>query len=1290
MDNKLNPQNDPNRQSVDGPRHAETTNHGPSSLFPQSALGGGTSFWSESVVVMPDQPLASSQAVMNWGQIPQKSLIDDATQTTSGFNSHTQWSTQSVFDDGNRPQTSDSEVIAKLLDCLPLWNTRNRKRSSKLRTKFMGILQDYPDVNLNKLVNGKALLHAVCRQSKVDVLDLLLQSPHINVNIRDGHKSQTPLHVAVTQGTLSSVEQLLNVAEIDVQAEDADGYIAVHYAANSAMPTADTWSLEKEIKDYSRVFLQLCRDGAVNAKTPERRGPLHLAAEAGNIPALNVLLAQPDLDINMKDVHGDTALHLAKNDEVIDLLLDKALDANVQNIDGNTALHCELARRLMVLTQPLFTHTRLDADMPNKKGEQLMHIAAAQRSIDVFNHLAATPPSGNINMQTESGETVLHIAIQAENTDFVKHLLTLPNIDVNVRDERLQTPLHLACEKGNINIVNDLLTFPRIDVNIKDQRLQTPLHLACGKGHTEIVKDLRSVSSIDVNAQDEKSRTPLHLACEEGHIDSVRILLDHAHILAQARATDCRHIASGLASGTQIVCDSLPITLDIDQRVPDSGATALHFAAHGGHLETVFILLEHGANPQLTCRSFVNPSNAVEPDAAGVATKIEVIDLIRRYRWRSISLNPDPPSPAQEALLETHASGVYVVWEWPRAEHSLNEHSRNPRRRRQRIFPDVSSIKRMKGYDGRYKRVFEKERETKWVHFSAQNDFCRLMYSYDSLRSEGMDVLTFIDDTFDQGSTSGISNEDLYREHCVNVSNLSVVTGQETIEDSSTPRKSSITYSGGEAGHEVQHYSVADIVIPLIDIDMMSPGFVSNDISYVHNNNGRPSVLTMDPYESQGLNVKEQRHVEMMKSFHSAFNAQRARTLDHYFHRDLADTDLQMVNAEQVVSRFIHYEQAKREPCSRQHNICNDKLRLKPRSRGYSLTKVLKKPMGTTAADLENAWVDEGREKSNIRSEPSRQFVLVVPQIWLWKIDNVLITAFPAKWDSSNMHSAPEYIRSRVEMQKEDVSSDKLLHEILVACLEYQPTFSLFGRQLTYQDAFSGEISRIVSLYWSTTIPSYSHCAKKNPMQSRDIDYCYKSFRNDLGKSDDRFLDSFRTATTSLLDIDDVLNELTMIKRVYQNQAQVWEDMHKDQTLAMECSCRPDHAPRRLYTVMTRLEEDAQRVRESVVTLLQLTQGSASTENALKASEQSKILAIFTVVTVIFTPLSWIAALFALKIESFHAEEAWTSGQVAGGSIICLVGTLILCALGWKWLNRDRAAGEQGDGLRSERRTCSS
>lgn len=52
------------------------------------------------------------------------------------------------------------------------------------------------------------------------------------------------------------------------------------------------------------------------------------------------------------------------------------------------------------------------------------------------------------------------------------------------------------------------------------------------------------------------------------------------------------------------------------------------------------------------------------------------------------------------------------------------------------------------------------------------------MYSHESLHSEGVDVLTFIDDTFDQRSTTAGYNEDLDRDHSVNTSTLPVVTGK--------------------------------------------------------------------------------------------------------------------------------------------------------------------------------------------------------------------------------------------------------------------------------------------------------------------------------------------------------------------------------------------------------------------------------------------------------------------------------------------------------------------------------
>jgi hypothetical protein len=46
------------------------------------------------------------------------------------------------------------------------------------------------------------------------------------------------------------------------------------------------------------------------------------------------------------------------------------------------------------------------------------------------------------------------------------------------------------------------------------------------------------------------------------------------------------------------------------------------------------------------------------------------------------------------------------------------------------------------------------------------------MYSDDSLHSEGMDILTFIDDIFAERRAAGGNNEHLYREYSVTVLTL--------------------------------------------------------------------------------------------------------------------------------------------------------------------------------------------------------------------------------------------------------------------------------------------------------------------------------------------------------------------------------------------------------------------------------------------------------------------------------------------------------------------------------------
>ena len=83
---------------------------------------------------------------------------------------------------------------------------------------------------------------------------------------------------------------------------------------------------------------------------------LMVAANKGLVGIVEALLNVTDIDVNLRDTHGDNALHLAaattfskvarsKKQEVIKLILGiKDIDVNAQNEDGGTALMYTVSR----------------------------------------------------------------------------------------------------------------------------------------------------------------------------------------------------------------------------------------------------------------------------------------------------------------------------------------------------------------------------------------------------------------------------------------------------------------------------------------------------------------------------------------------------------------------------------------------------------------------------------------------------------------------------------------------------------------------------------------------------------------------------------------------------------------------------------------------------------------------------------------------------------------------------------------------------------------------------------
>ncbi|KAI0861352.1 hypothetical protein F4860DRAFT_177526 [Xylaria cubensis] len=151
--------------------------------------------------------------------------------------------------------------------------------------------------------------------------------------------------------------------------------------------------------------------------------------------------------------------------------------------------------------------------------------------------------------------------------------------------------------------------------------------------------------------------------------------------------------------------------------------------------------------------------------------------------------------------------------------------------------------------------------------------------------------------------------------------------------------------------------------------------------------------------------------------------------------------------------------------------------------------------------------------------------------------------------------------------------------------------------------------------------------------------------------------------------ISDFREELSMIKSILAEQEEVWVEFmssrwpnqrldqqqgyrQNNEEIKGEISqelpsgvndeatwrkiCRPRVLFNKYRRRITKLEEDAERVERNITTKLDLKQKHAAMREAHSTAIISAAVLGFTIITIIFAPLSFIAALFALPIDEFN------------------------------------------------------
>ncbi|KAJ5240722.1 uncharacterized protein N7469_002313 [Penicillium citrinum] len=176
---------------------------------------------------------------------------------------------------------------------------------------------------------------------------------------------------------------------------------------------------------------------------------LSLAIMQGNLPFVQNLLRQPDVDINGGNPKYQPpileALEYQRYDVLKMLLQDPRIDSNIQNGQGYTALHLAIIYDDLVALQMLLDHTHIDINYLDSSGNSALLLAAMtydgrnpkrEAIIDVL----VSHPKTSVDIQDHRGRSVLWHAANTSNRRLILQLARLPATDLEAPDDNGVTP----------------------------------------------------------------------------------------------------------------------------------------------------------------------------------------------------------------------------------------------------------------------------------------------------------------------------------------------------------------------------------------------------------------------------------------------------------------------------------------------------------------------------------------------------------------------------------------------------------------------------------------------------------------------------------------------------------------------------------------------------------------------------------------------------------------------------------------------------------------------------------
>ena len=316
------------------------------------------------------------------------------------------------------------------------------------------------------------------------------------------------------------------------------------------------------------------------------------------------------------DENGQTPLYAAcigNHLAIINLLIDSGYDVNHKDNEGKTVLHIAFENHIPDLTQTLITQFSADIEIRDTQNCTPLHTAIDRGYLSYSKELAEKFLHQDVG--TEVSWIQLHAACFQESTKDVQFLLDAYT-DVNHDSSAGYTPIHIAVTKGNIEIVTLLLDQ---DVNVHSVTIdgKTPLHIAVDKADETIIQKLLTQKA-NPSLKDVFGNTSLHFA--------VRLKQERKPLLAKTSASYASpSLAPYHACSAQTIQAIIKHGADLNA-VNNKGQTALWFACEDGQEGFVKVLLDAGADPNITDNGKDSSLHSAVNGYCSLDTVKEIID----------------------------------------------------------------------------------------------------------------------------------------------------------------------------------------------------------------------------------------------------------------------------------------------------------------------------------------------------------------------------------------------------------------------------------------------------------------------------------------------------------------------------------------------------------------------------------------------------------------------------------------------------------------------------------------